>query len=171
MRAFLKNTAIILTFAGSALATTAAAGADGFAAGFSSGRGDRHGTVVSIGFGDVAYGYRDGYWDNGHRWHRWNNDHDYNNYRAHHTGYFRDWNHDRNGGNGWQRDWESTNFDNVAFAYRDGYWDNGRRWHQWNDDRDYRNYRKHNAGNYRDWNHDRDGSDGWKRDRDNGGRY
>ena len=35
---------------------------------------NRDNGAVSLSFGSVAFGYSDGYWDNGHRWHRWNND-------------------------------------------------------------------------------------------------
>ena len=58
---------------------------------------------LSVAFGDVAFGYRDGYWDNGHRWHRWNSNRDYQSYRNHHGNNYHDWNHDRDNDNGWQR--------------------------------------------------------------------
>ena len=49
---------------------------------------------ISFDFGNVAVGYRDGYWDHGHRWHRWNEreriayrsryrDHYYDGYHSH----------------------------------------------------------------------------------------
>ncbi len=101
MRTFLKNSAIVLALTGAALATALSAGAGGLVVGI--GSGDRHGSAISVAFGDVAFGYRDGYWDNGHRWHRWNNDRDYQNYRKHHNGDFHDYNHDRDGGDGWLR--------------------------------------------------------------------
>lgn len=168
MRTFLKNSAFVLALAGTALATSAMAGAGGVVFGIGQDRDNRHGTAVSVTINDVAFGYRDGYWDNGRRWHRWNSDRDYQNYRSHHTGYYRDWNHDRYGSDGWARD-GNFGFNEIAFGYRDGYWDNGHRWHRWSNDRDHRNYRSHYAGGYRDWNHDRDGGDGWKRDNDRGG--
>jgi hypothetical protein len=170
MRTFFKNSAIVLALTGVAFATAPPAGAAGITIDVGSGRGDRHGNgaAISLSFGDIAFGYRDGYWDNSHRWHRWNNDRDYRNYRTNHTGYYRDWNHDRDGGDGWARD-GNFGFDQIAFGYRDGYWDNGHRWHRWNSDRDARNYRSHYAGSYSDWNHDRDGNDGWNRGRRHGG--
>jgi len=58
--------------------------------------------VISITFGDIAFGYSDGYWDNGHRWHAWHSDADARAYRAHHGSNFNDWRHDRDGDNGWQ---------------------------------------------------------------------
>jgi hypothetical protein len=51
----------------------------------------------------------------------------------------------------------------IAFGYRDGYWDNGHRWHRWTHRADYRSYRDRNGSNYHDWNHDRDSNDGWQR--------
>ena len=51
---------------------------------------------------------------------------------------------------------------NVAVGYQDGYWDNGRNWHQWSDDRHRQSYRDYRGNRYSDWNHDRDGSDGWR---------
>lgn len=167
MHTFLKNSAIILALAGTAIATAATAGAGGVFVGFGSDRGDHRSTTISVGFNNIAFGYRDGYWDRGHRWHRWSNDRDHRSYRRHNSSHYRDWNHDRYGGDGWARD-GNFGFGEIAFGYRDGYWDNGHRWHQWSNDHDYRDYRRHNAGSYRDWNHDRDGSDGWKRDADRG---
>jgi hypothetical protein len=69
-------------------------------------RWHRHGgasNVISINFGDVAFGYSDGYWDNGRRWHAWRNDADARAYRAHHGSNFHTWRHDRDSDNGWQR--------------------------------------------------------------------
>jgi uncharacterized protein YraI len=140
---------------------------------------DRHGNrdsnaILTIGFGDVAFGYRDGYWDNGHRWHRWNNSRDRDNYRSHGDHYnYR--NHDRYEHDGWLNDSDSAapydrvdggailtvGFGDIAFGYRDGYWDNGHRWHRWNNSRDRDNYRSHGDHyNYR--NHDRYRNDGWQ---------
>jgi hypothetical protein len=109
VRNFLTGAAIVLALAGTSLAVSAPASAGGFAISVGNDRGhdqgrNRSSSVVSLAFGNVAFGYRDGYWDNGHRWHRWNNDRDYRNYRNHHGGNYRDWNHDRNGGDGWDRD-------------------------------------------------------------------
>ena len=58
----------------------------------------------------------------------------------------------------------SVDFGNVAFGYRDGYWDNAHTWHQWGDDRHRESYRNYRGNHYNDWNHDRDGDDGWRRD-------
>lgn len=67
----------------------------------------RHGgsnNVLSISFGDVAFGYSDGYWDNGHRWHAWRNADEARGYRSHSGSNYHDWHHDRDGGHmGWMR--------------------------------------------------------------------
>jgi hypothetical protein len=97
---FLKGTVIALALAGTALVTVGTASAAGIFLGSGPNRG---GAVISIGFGDVAFGYRDGYWDNDHRWHRWSNDRDYRNYRNHHGSNYHDWNHDRDSNGGWLR--------------------------------------------------------------------
>ncbi len=60
-------------------------------------RGDN---ALAIDFGTVAFGYNDGYWDNGHRWHAWRNQSDYQGYRQHGQN-FHDWHHDRDNDNGW----------------------------------------------------------------------
>src|ERR1700744_735049 len=59
--------------------------------------------LVSVGFGDVAFGYSDGYWDNGHRWHAWRNADEARGYRMHSGSHFHDWHHDRDSDMGWQR--------------------------------------------------------------------
>lgn len=56
----------------------------------------------------------------------------------------------------------SVQFNDVSMGYRDGYWDNNRSWHHWNNDGDYRTYRYRHANTFRDWNHDRDGNYGWE---------
>ncbi len=59
------------------------------------------GAAVTIGFDDVAFGYRDGYWDNGHQWHSWSNNTAFARYRDHGTNYH-GWNHTRDADHGWQ---------------------------------------------------------------------
>lgn len=122
---------------------------------------DRGHSAISFGIGDVAVGYRDGYWDNRHSWHHWRNDHDYQDYRGNGNNYH-DWNHDRGNYEGRGHSAISFGFGDVAFGYRDGYWDNRHSWHHWRNNRDYRNYRG-NGNNYHNWNHDRDGDNGWLR--------
>jgi hypothetical protein len=154
MRKYIKGAAIALLLSGTALATTGAARADdGYGNNY---RNDRPNGVVTVQFGDVAMGYRDGYRDNEQRWHRWNNDGDYQAYRNEHRDTYRDYNHDRDASN------VTIGFGNVAFGYRDGYWDNGHRWHHWRHRNDYRGYRDENGSNFHDMNHDRENNDGWQ---------
>ncbi|HXC53908.1 MAG TPA: hypothetical protein VNU97_01310 [Rhizomicrobium sp.] len=60
-----------------------------------------HRAHVAFDINSVAFGYNDGYWDNGHSWHRWNNQNDYLGYRQHGTHYHA-WSHNRDGDHGWQ---------------------------------------------------------------------
>ena len=100
MRTFLKGAAIALALAGTALVTVGTASASGVYLG----SGYHHSSsVISIGFGDVAFGYRDGYWDNNHRWHHWRHNRDYRSYRDRHGSNYHNWNHDRDSDGGWQR--------------------------------------------------------------------
>jgi hypothetical protein len=59
--------------------------------------------VISVGLGNVAFGFRDGYWDNGHRWHHWRNRRDHDNYRGRSDSHYNNYNHDRDSNHGWQR--------------------------------------------------------------------
>jgi hypothetical protein len=102
MRMFLKGAVIALALAGTALLTAGTASAAGIYIG-SGTNSHRSGTAISISFGDIAYGYRDGYWDNGHRWHKWRHNRDYRSYRGQHGNNYHDWNHDRDSDSGWQR--------------------------------------------------------------------
>jgi len=104
MRMLLKSAAIALALAGTMLATTGASCADGFAISTSNHGRDHARTGVSFDFGNVAYGYQDGYWDNGHRWHRWRNRGDHDNYRDQYHDNYRDGRHNRYRHHGWQRD-------------------------------------------------------------------
>jgi len=45
--------------------------------------------------GDVAMGYRDGYYDRSHSWHSWRNAREHNWYRAHYARSYRGIRHDR----------------------------------------------------------------------------
>ena len=104
MRMLLKSAAIALALAGTMLATTGASSADGFAISTSNHSRDHARTGVTFSFGDVAYGYQDGYWDNDRQWHRWNNRGDHDNYRRQYGDNYRHGNHNRYRHNGWQRD-------------------------------------------------------------------
>ncbi len=100
MRMFLKGAAMALVVAGTALATIGAASADGYSNRSDRGRGN---PTISIGFGDIAFGYRDGYWDNGHHWHHWRHNRDYRTYRDQDGSNYHDWKHNRDHDHGWQR--------------------------------------------------------------------
>lgn len=109
---------------------------------------------------NITSGYRDGYWDTSRNWHWWKDGSHHANYRTNRAGTYRDWDYATatvRDGHG-----QLGRKGNVAYAYRDGFWDTGRRWHSWNDEADRRNYRKLKGGNFSDWNHDRDGSTGWR---------
>ncbi|HEY0301329.1 MAG TPA: hypothetical protein VGC36_08365 [Rhizomicrobium sp.] len=51
---------------------------------------------------------------------------------------------------------------NIAFGYDDGYWDNNRRWHRWENTRARDNYRTHGR-NYSRGDHTRARNNGWRR--------
>lgn len=51
------------------------------------------GVGVTLDFGDVAIGYRDGYYDSGHHWHHWRHDGDYQAYGRAHPEHYHDWGH------------------------------------------------------------------------------
>jgi hypothetical protein len=98
MRNFLKGTAILLLLSGTALASAGIASADtsyGRPNGYH--RDRAHSTVVR--YADVSMGYRDGYRDKSHTWHKWNNDNDSRTYRGQHADKYHDWNHDRDDNN------------------------------------------------------------------------
>ncbi len=95
MSTLLKGAAAALTLAAICLTAAAPAAArDAYT--------NRHG-AVSFSLGNVAFGYRDGYWDNDHAWHKWRNNRDYRSYRGHQGGSFHNWNHNRDADHGWQR--------------------------------------------------------------------
>ena len=103
MNILLKGPALALALAGSMLSTGCMMDHD-------ADRGmDRHtsdrdsGTMVAMDFGTVRYGYSDGYWDNGHQWHAWNNDGDMQTYRSRQGSVYHDWRHDRDGSDGWEQ--------------------------------------------------------------------
>ena len=52
-------------------------------------------TDFSISLGNAAFGYSDGYWDRGHRWHNWRNKAEAEYYRTHYGEHFYDARHDR----------------------------------------------------------------------------
>lgn len=104
MRTLLKGLTIVLALAGTTVATAGASSAASFTISTSD-RGRHHArTAISFSLGNVAFGYRDGYWDNDHRWHKWRNARDHRAYRDQHRDNYRDGYHHRYRGQGWRRD-------------------------------------------------------------------
>ncbi len=60
------------------------------------------GVGISFDDGVVAFGYRDGYWDHDHHWHRWSRSDDWRAYREHHPDHYFARNHDRYKNHGWR---------------------------------------------------------------------
>ena len=79
MKMFLKSavTALLLTSAVVGIAGTANA------------------ATIAIGLPGVSVGFRDGYMDNNHAYHRWHSQRDYRAYRKDHADTYSDWNHNR----------------------------------------------------------------------------
>ena len=102
MRMLLKGAAIAMALVGTTFATAGPSNAQSFGIHTSDRGHDRSGTSVSFSFGDVAYGYRDGYWDRSHRWHRWHNRHDHDNYRSQYGDNYRSGYHSRYRSQGWR---------------------------------------------------------------------
>jgi hypothetical protein len=48
--------------------------------------------TLSFNFGNVAAGFSDGYWDNGHHWHSWRRG-ELARYRAEHRDHYSNWRH------------------------------------------------------------------------------
>jgi hypothetical protein len=97
MRKALNGAIVALGIAGAALAISGPASAQ-------VGVGVNVGGVgigVGIGPSDVAFGYQDGYWDTGHRWHNWRNDQEMRDYRNAPNNKYNDWKHDRDRDHGW----------------------------------------------------------------------
>jgi len=65
--------------------------------------------TVGVGPGGIAFGYSDGYWDQGHRWHAWASAEEAARWRAANRAHYYAWRHDRDKGEGWRendRYWE-----------------------------------------------------------------
>ena len=56
--------------------------------------------AVAIDFGNIAVGYRDGYYDQGHRYHHWGRA-DATRYRGQYRDHYRDMAHTRDHDRGW----------------------------------------------------------------------
>jgi len=131
---------------------------------------------ISFHEGDVMYAYRDGWWDHGHRWHPWRSEAERIWWRDHYHDRYWDWRHDRDPDMGWRVGATmggpgvgiavgvpgiSFAVTDVAFAYRDGWWDHGHHWHPWRNEAERIWWRDHYHDHYWDWRHDRDPHMGW----------
>jgi hypothetical protein len=94
----LNGAIVALGVATAALAMTAPANAQDVGVGVHVGG---IGVGVGVGVGNIAFGYQDGYWDNSHRWHQWQNDEEMQNYRKAPGNKYHDWKHDRDSDKGW----------------------------------------------------------------------
>jgi len=56
---------------------------------------------VTVDFGNIAFGYQDGYWDRQHRWHRWRHHRDWTRYRREQREHAYEWRHNRDRDRGW----------------------------------------------------------------------
>jgi hypothetical protein len=97
----LNKMSLLLAAASVALSAGAALAAHDNFGGDNSRRHNDRGTGVVLDFGTIAFGYNDGYWDTGHRWHNWRNQNDYQNYSTHGRN-FHGWKHNRDHDNGWR---------------------------------------------------------------------
>jgi hypothetical protein len=59
--------------------------------------------LIAVDVGGIAFGFADGYWDNGHTWHRWNSRHDQRAYRYRSGSHYSSRCHDRYSNDGWRR--------------------------------------------------------------------
>jgi hypothetical protein len=100
MNKTLNGALVALALAGATLAISTPASAQDVGVGVHVGG---VGIGVGVGVGDVAYGYQDGYWDNGHHWHNWSNKREMRNYRNAHRDQYNDYRHDRDPDQGWHR--------------------------------------------------------------------
>ncbi|HEY0283699.1 MAG TPA: hypothetical protein VGC27_13885 [Rhizomicrobium sp.] len=100
---FLKGAAIALALAGATFATAGTSNAAGVSFGITDNGRHNSSTAMSFNFGEVAFAYQDGYWDNNRRWHKWRNRRDHDNYRKQYSNKYRNGNHTRYSGQGWQR--------------------------------------------------------------------
>lgn len=127
------------------------------------------GAPVTISFQpeNVAFAYRDGWWDRWHRWHPWATPAEWAWWRSNHPELYWDWVHSRDPDMGWRvavlmpPPGFTFRVEDIAFAYRDGWWDRGHRWHPWANQAEWAWWRQHHPELYWDWAHTRDPDMGW----------
>ena len=144
------------------------------------------GPGLTFAVGDVQYAYYDGWWDRWHRWHPWASDAERIWWRNHYADRYWDWRHDRDPDMGWRVAVGGpgvavgigvpgvsigigvprfeVGVGDIAFAYRDGYWDRWHRWHVWHNDAEREWWYRNHRDRYWDWRHDRDRDMGWRHD-------
>ena len=59
-------------------------------------------TTTTTGPGGIAFGYNDGYWDQGHTWHTWRNQEEMTTYRTANSTHYYEYKHDRDPDGGWR---------------------------------------------------------------------
>jgi hypothetical protein len=59
-------------------------------------------TTTSTGPGGIAFGYSDGYWDQAHTWHAWENQQAMTTYRTTNHEHYYEYKHDRDPDAGWR---------------------------------------------------------------------
>ena len=98
MHKTLKGMIVVLGLAAAPLAMASTASAQDVGVGVRVG-----GVVIGVGpaYGNVAYGYRDGYWDRGHHWNAWRDQDEMDRYRKVEHNQYHDWRHDRDHDQGW----------------------------------------------------------------------
>jgi hypothetical protein len=94
MNTLLKTAAIVIGLTGATLAGICTASAHDY-------DHDQSNSGFSFSFGDVQFGYRDGYWDHQHRWHNWQHPEDRRRYRTEHRSDYHHWDHTRDRNQGW----------------------------------------------------------------------
>ena len=92
MHKTLKGMVIVLGLAAAPLALASTANADGVGIGVHVG-GIGIGLGVGDHYGNVAYGYQDGYWDHSHHWNQWRDQDEMNRYRKVEHNQYHDWKH------------------------------------------------------------------------------
>jgi hypothetical protein len=59
-------------------------------------------TTTTAGPGGIAFGYNDGYWDQAHSWHAWENEQAMTTYRTANSTHYYAYKHDRDPDAGWR---------------------------------------------------------------------
>jgi hypothetical protein len=92
---------------------------------------------LSFDVGNVAFAYRDGWWDRDHRWHAWRDRDEWREYRVRHYPYYRDYDHDRDRDGGWHdAEWRTRYRDHDDWRDRD-HRDRDRDHRDWDDHHDH----------------------------------